>query len=693
MPQKLASKTKDDLEWIEVADFRPGIAQVTSPNLPDGTATETNTYGCIADSGSGCLVPLPLQDIQIDLPSAFPYAGAGNPETPVYGAGIFCNDPVFSLEGGAQTLGGPDQNNSELYMAVYYWVLGVQNQVNTLTMSGGTGDTFTITVDTMSGGIPDGTPETTTAIAYNASAATIDTAIEALSNVGVGDVTCAGGPINTTPVTLTWGGALANQSIHVYVTWKGTLTGTATRYLSSSVTTGADRKVREVWRKRLNLESADAGQEIYSEYDDTIWYASVRPRVCEFGTTRSNSGGPTVLGPVVVAFVFDGIAKMFPDDTATNSMATAAMAGEGVALVLPAHLCLHQGRGVVFPLTLSSIGTNQVYTTTEGFYWTDVNDLTTLSSGLTGYFNVIVLPEFPVGYGVMESLTADELLLIKARGGGLILRGSLDDYSAKSLPNIKSTGQSLNRGTRSPIGFIYPADAGGLWLWTGGDTSTNISPNMDDEFWRPDYIDNADFPYGPGYTSMAQWGDWVLLPDFWIFDTQAGGYWRLETPTDFTGNGEAGNDAPHFWTVDWKGRHAYAMIQQIPKFGSNEQIGYSYDKLGKRTDWSWQSQPMAATLDRTVEARKFVLVASGEGTVTVYVRSNKTGSESTLTFTVDSESGIANEYPTAYMKNLSVVGSHLQVRMVVSQAGTDADELRIHGFRLGIHESAGLPTN
>lgn len=689
MPAKLPSKTKDDLEWIEVADFRPGIAQVTSPNHPDGTATETNTYGCIADSSSGALRPLPLQDVELSLPTAFPYAGAGTPETPVYAAGIFANDPVFSLEGGNQTLGGPDQNNTELYMAAYYWVLGAASQVNTLTMSGGTGGTFTITVDTMTAGVPDGTSQTTSAIAYNASAATIDAALEALSNVGAGDVTCAGGPINTTPVTLTWGGALANQSIHVYVTWKGTLTGTASRYLTSSVTTGADRKVREVWRRRLNLESPD-DQEVYSDYDDTIWYASVRPRVCEFGTTRSNSGGPTVLGPVVVAFVFDGIARMFPDDTATASMNTAQMAGDGVALVLPAHLCLHQGRGVVFPLTLSSIGTNQVYTTTEGFYWTDVNDLTSLSAGLTGYFNVIVLPEFPVGYGVMESLTADELLLIKARGGGLILRGSLDDYSAKSLPNLKPTGQSLNRGCRTPLGFMYPVDIDGIWLWTGGDTSTNLSPNMEAEFWRPEDSSN-DYPYGPGYTSCAQWGDWTLLPNFWIFDTSSGGYWKLEQTTQFTTGDEEGNDAPCFWTVDWKGRHAYAQIQKAPLFGTNEQIGYSYDRLGVRTAYSWQSQPLAATLDRTVAARKFVLVASGEGTVTVKVRSNRTGSEDTMTFTVDSESGVANEFPTAYMRNCDVTGSHLQVQISVSNSGADGDELRIHGFRCGVHQTAQLP--
>lgn len=691
MPSKLPSTTTDGLEWIEVADFTPGIAQIVSPNHPDGTAQEDNTYGCIAQAG-GALVPLPAVSTDLVLPSAAPYESGATPATPYYIVGGFCNDPVFSLEGGNQTLGGPDQNNSELYIAGYYWDTARQSQVNTLTMSGGTGGTFTITVDLMTNGFPNASPQTTSALAYDASAATIDTALEALSNVGAGDVTCAGGPINTTPVTLTWGGALANQSIHVYVTWQGTLTGTATRYLTCSVTTGADYKVREVWRRTLNRDTP-VDEEILSESDDTIWYATVRPRVCEFGVTRSNSGAETVLGPTVLAFTFDGLARIFPDDTATAGMATNEMAGEGVALVLPAHQCLHQGRAVIFPLTLSSMGPLTVYTTTEGFYWTKVNNLTALSSGLSGYFNVIVLPEFPTGYGVMESLTADELLLIKARGGGLILRGSLDDYSAKSLPNIKSTGQSLNRGTRSPIGFVYPVDAGGVWLWTGGDTSANLSAKMSDEFWRPDYSDNDIYPYGPGYTSCAQWNEWVMLPNNWILDTDFGGFWRTDIPAEvLDGQTSRGYSAIHHWTVDWKGRHAYGFLDRSMTVGAQETIGYDFDRLLPRGVYSWQSQPLASTIDRAVKARKFVLVASGTGTVVVTVTSNKTGDTDTLSFTVAAESGIDAEFPTAYMRNCHVTGSHLQVKIVATGADDGGDPApTIHGFRIGIDESAQLP--
>jgi hypothetical protein len=55
------------------------------------------------------------------------------------------------------------------------------SEVNRITITA-TGGTYTITY----------AGQTTSALAYNASAATIDTALEALSNIGVGDVTVAG---------------------------------------------------------------------------------------------------------------------------------------------------------------------------------------------------------------------------------------------------------------------------------------------------------------------------------------------------------------------------------------------------------------------------------------------------------------------------------------------------------------------
>jgi len=78
----------------------------------------------------------------------------------------------------------------------------VSNEVQTVTITGApTGGTFTIT---WSG-------QTTTAIAYNATAATVQTALEALSNIAPGDVVVTGNAGG--PYTLTWGGTQLGENV------------------------------------------------------------------------------------------------------------------------------------------------------------------------------------------------------------------------------------------------------------------------------------------------------------------------------------------------------------------------------------------------------------------------------------------------------------------------------------------------
>jgi hypothetical protein len=78
---------------------------------------------------------------------------------------------------------------------------GTTEEVQTVSITGApTGGTFTLTWN----------GQTTAAIPYNATAAQVQTALIALSNIGPGDVVCSGGPLPGTAVTVTFGGALAN---------------------------------------------------------------------------------------------------------------------------------------------------------------------------------------------------------------------------------------------------------------------------------------------------------------------------------------------------------------------------------------------------------------------------------------------------------------------------------------------------
>lgn len=95
--------------------------------------------------------------------------------------------------------------------------LGAVNEVQSLVATGASSGTFTLTFD----------GQTTAAIQYNASAADVQTALLALSNVNSGDIVAAGGSLPTTPVTLTFGGQYAGQNVPQITATSSLVGGTA----------------------------------------------------------------------------------------------------------------------------------------------------------------------------------------------------------------------------------------------------------------------------------------------------------------------------------------------------------------------------------------------------------------------------------------------------------------------------------
>lgn len=102
------------------------------------------------------------------------------------------------------------------------------SEVQTVTITGTpTGGTFTLTY----------AGQTTAPIAYNANAAAVQAALEALSNIGAGNVVGAGGALPGTPVTITFAGALANQVIATMTADGSALTGGTSPAVSVAKTT------------------------------------------------------------------------------------------------------------------------------------------------------------------------------------------------------------------------------------------------------------------------------------------------------------------------------------------------------------------------------------------------------------------------------------------------------------------------
>ena len=138
----------------------------------------------------------------------------------------------FTVENGAVTFTITGANTSEgnaWGTGPYPVMLGAggTNEVQRATITGvPTGGTFTLTY----------AGATTSAIAYNATAGAVQTALENLSNIAPGDVVVSGGPGPATPYTITFGGTFAARDIAA-ITATGSFTGGTTPTIAMSTTT------------------------------------------------------------------------------------------------------------------------------------------------------------------------------------------------------------------------------------------------------------------------------------------------------------------------------------------------------------------------------------------------------------------------------------------------------------------------
>ena len=76
--------------------------------------------------------------------------------------------------------------------------------------------------------------DSTSALSWNSTAAQVQTALQALGNIGSGNVVCSGGPFPTLPIFIVWSGTLAASAYQPPITIVSNLTGdsAATAYAS-----------------------------------------------------------------------------------------------------------------------------------------------------------------------------------------------------------------------------------------------------------------------------------------------------------------------------------------------------------------------------------------------------------------------------------------------------------------------------
>lgn len=434
---------------------------------------------------------------------------------------------------------------------------------------------------------------------------------------------------------------------------------------------GASRKNYDLWRFTRDFD-VPGFELIWRSSAPGTYDAAVRPKRMSFTSGRTNSADPTVAGPVSTAFCIDGHAHMYPDDTATTTDSTRYLPGDrdedpdAGGLVLPDFLIGHQGRVVIFPLNILGAGAfGTLWATNEAFYFTESNDWTTKPTDVE-FFRQVVGWEEPTGYQAFGSLDADVLLLIKARGGGVVLQGDIggSDLRADRHPSVRGAGLSMNAGTFSPVGFIYPVDGSGVWTWGGGDRSEHLTPTMPDDFWRPD----PDPHYGHGYTTCDTWGDWVVLPNNWLLDLtpEMPALWRLDDPQDLV---------IHNVASDWRSRFLYAAGASIADVGAAVLV--EYDASVPRSSFQARCHPVASSLGASIELNQLGICATGRGRVTVTARTRQNTAGVTATFVVDDD-----RFPTRLFAGCHISGSHVEFE-VNSSAHSDDNE---SGVAPTVHE-------
>jgi hypothetical protein len=127
------------------------------------------------------------------------------------------------------------------------------NEVQSVVLTGSpTGGTFTLTF----------MGQTTAGVAYDANAAAVQSALEALSTIGSGNVACAGGPLPGTAVSVTFQGTLAATNVAIMTGSGASLTGGSSPDVSITTTTSGSAAARRTVTVDIpgSWAAADLGQ-------------------------------------------------------------------------------------------------------------------------------------------------------------------------------------------------------------------------------------------------------------------------------------------------------------------------------------------------------------------------------------------------------------------------------------------------
>lgn len=389
-----------------------------------------------------------------------------------------------------------------------------------------------------------------------------------------------------------------------------------------------------------------------------------------FCDARLHATDETALGDLFVACGWhpddmdspSNVWRLYPDPAVPNA--------EGTAVILDVNestlIVQHQGRIISIDNHVFNHGGIGNWVVNDQLVWTQVNLPTVLMDGLV-VLGVGVFTQGPVsGYGAVVSASAQELLLVKHRGGATTISGDIDDPTVFSLPGVTSTRGAVTIGVYTSQGFAYGVRNGGVHIWGGGDNSQKLSPNLEDDFWmmRPD-----DWVEFDGKFDIIS--DLLLVPNNWVYDFLTQSWWRIEDPAEYQ-------------IFQWASSPQSSMFYGTPAtFIDDGPIYYRFDYDTLVSDYVWQSQYLAATIDRVVDVRE------------IRIRAISPNENSEIKVTVTAESGdfveetfqvTSTTIPKLLRANTSLKGTGLKVKVEAS-SGDGGEAPVLYEIHLGIQES------
>lgn len=270
-------------------------------------------------------------------------------------------------------------------------------------------------------------------------------------------------------------------------------------------------------------------------------------------------------------------------------------------------ICLtHQNRIVYLNNTNADWYPGSPYFFNQSAEWFNFSDPPGSVNGF-GQMETFVA-EQPYGHGAWGSVSSGELFLVRHQGGAYILGGDLNNPSATRLFGVTPTYGVIQNAGETSIGIVYCSAYNGAWVWSGGSSSTKISPQLNDDFFEPGpptHLGSNLLTYGPRFNIM-QFRNWIAFPNQYLYDTSTGGWWRLDT----------GLSSPYiFYGVSYDGKALWAMPQKVP--AGNLGLFYRYDSTAPATLYDWVSWPIPATRERSINIREVVVRGQGQGTIAI----------------------------------------------------------------------------